>query len=161
MARNQLLSAIPRDPEVDDAELVCVDQGGNSPLALMGDVYFLKDADRQFSDPAQRAFVLGHELAHIENGDSKTQLGIKFLLESLDEGPNSKSLELGLLRRELDVQICKMDHRQEYRADKRGLEIAVLLGHDPASAIAFLSGYPESPSHPSGDERIQALGSRS
>lgn len=153
-------SEILSKSSLDDAQLVCVEQGGNSPMALMGDVYFPKDAAQQFSKQAERDFVLGHEVGHLENGDSKTQFGFNLLLQSLDESPDSNTLEFGNLRRELDIQIGAENHRQEYRADQRGLEIAVSLGHDPSSAIAFLAGLPSSSSHPSGNDRLKALVAR-
>lgn len=143
--------------ELPDPQLVCIEKGDNSPMALMGDVYMSKDARRQFSDPAERAFALGHELAHLETRDSEAQLGVKFLLESLEESSPLKPEEMAELKTEITAQIRQEDHRQEYQADQRGLEIAISLGHDPASAIGFLCGYPENDGHPAGDDRVRAL----
>ena len=146
-----------RSKAPDDTGIVRVSQGPDSPMAFFGDVIFSDKSLRHFESPAQIAMALGHEVAHLENQDSKASVGLDFLIDSLDTKDMNAEPMLLPLGKVLKELIKEENHRQEKTADKRGLEIAVALGHNPKEAVAFLAGRPEGFEHPSGDTRIEAL----
>ncbi len=125
----------------------------------------------------QRAFVIAHELAHIELGHipqtvmRRTGLQIvdQLVLDRLVNIPDStlKGQIWGVARQAgMTLVDLRFSRSAEYEADQRGLQILASAGYDPAAAIQTLeilqaaspSGVPQFlRSHPMNENRIRAL----
>ena len=100
------------------------------------------------------AFLVGHELGHVEAGDMVQGFGRKQLVRFLD----------GELQAEAAEVARRLDHEAEFAADRRGLSYALAQGHARPAIVAGFQRFLEvatdgqaSSSHPATLERLQRL----
>jgi Zn-dependent protease with chaperone function len=101
------------------------------------------------------AFLVGHELGHVEANDVIERFGRNQVVESLGEGP---------LAQEARQVLVDLDHQIEFDADQRGLRYALSQGHGREAVLQGFSKFLQvtdngqsSDSHPSSQERLRRL----
>lgn len=101
------------------------------------------------------AFLVGHELGHVEGNDVIRRFGRQQVVQAL--GPT----ELGAEAQQLAVEL---DHQIEFAADRRGLLYAIERGHQRQAVLDGFAKFLEvtnngesSDSHPASQERIERL----
>ncbi|MCD4786445.1 MAG: M48 family metalloprotease [Candidatus Eremiobacteraeota bacterium] len=107
-----------------------------------GFIYVHKGLLDRFPKDSHIAFILGHEMAHVENRDSIDKLGTNFMLailqSSLGKIPGKLDDMLGAAAGMLyDKSISR---RAEYKADRRGAEHMMKLGYSPREGADALRG---------------------
>lgn len=106
-----------------------------------GKIYVHRGLLERFPKDSHLAFVLGHEMGHVEHRDSIDRIGIQFAMAIAMAvlGKTQGKLDdiLGLVIGKLyDSQISQ---RAEYAADRRGVEHMAMLGYDPKEAAEALN----------------------
>ena len=100
------------------------------------------------------AFLVGHELGHVENNDVVRRFGRQQLEGSL-RGTDLKD--------EVESLAARHDHEAEFAADQRGAEYALAQGHagpkvlEGFNRLLNLTQGEASASHPGTQERLQRL----
>lgn len=132
-----------------------------SPMVLIDRLYFPANCREKFTNEGLLMFTMGHEIGHLERGDSLGGVGLALLSECLDSVMESSSLDrqiaLNHLGQVLHQSYRERSHQEEFAADRRGLEIMRAAGHDPRIALDFLSAQVGSADHPDGLLRARAL----
>ncbi|MFP4499029.1 MAG: M48 family metalloprotease [Vulcanimicrobiota bacterium] len=134
-----------------------------------GKIYVHSGLMKKFPSDAHLAFVVGHEMGHVEHRDSIDRLGVQFVL-------GIAQAVLGKTPGKLDDMLagvtgmlydCKVSQKAEFIADRRGIDHMKELGYDPKDAAGALlglkyEGYKEPgllekmfASHPPIDERAE------
>ncbi len=100
------------------------------------------------------AFLVGHELGHVEAGDIVQGFGRQQVVGCLE----------GELQAEAAEVARRLDHEAEFAADRRGLSYALAEGHAQPAIVAGFQRFLEvatdgqaSSSHPATVERVQRL----
>ncbi|CAN0109184.1 unnamed protein product, partial [Phaeothamnion confervicola] len=100
------------------------------------------------------AFLVGHELGHIEHNDVVRRFGrqqIEGSLQGTDLGP------------EVTTLASRLDHEAEFAADQRGASYALSQGHAGPQVLEGFSRFlnltqgEASASHPGTRERLERL----
>lgn len=100
------------------------------------------------------AFLVGHELGHVETNDMVHGFGRQQVLGCLT----------GELAEEASRVASQLDHEAEFAADRRGMSYALAQGHGREAVVAGFQQFLQvatdgqaSDSHPAAQERIQRL----
>lgn len=107
-----------------------------------GFIYVHKGLLDRFPKDSHIAFILGHEMGHVEHRDSIDKLGTNFILSilqaSLSKIPGKLDDMLGAAAGMLyDKSISR---KAEYKADRRGVEHMMKLGYNPREGADALRG---------------------
>ena len=105
-----------------------------------GTVYVNRGLLERFDDDQELAFVLAHEVAHVEHRDSIDKLGSAFVLQIIQ-------VALGTTPGKLDDMIGRatgmlygnvLSRKAEFKADQRGTAHLMMLGINPREGAAAL-----------------------
>lgn len=105
-----------------------------------GKIYVHSGLMKRMKKNSHLAFVVGHEMGHVENRDSIDRMGYNLTFAILQQVTGTDESRLGKL---LSVAVDKMydfrvSQKQEYAADRRGMEHMKSLGYDPREAAGAL-----------------------
>lgn len=103
-------------------------------FALPGGLVFISEQMLAFlQSEAELAFVLGHEIAHVDQRHAIEALAAQIALDRIGLG------DVGAVA-DLPMQLVRRGYRkyQELEADIAGLHFATVAGYDPAAALSPL-----------------------
>jgi predicted Zn-dependent protease len=127
--------------------------GPNAFAAPYGYIFITTGLLDLVQNEAELAFVLGHEIAHVELRHGLEQITAGWYEQdkrSFDAISEQLSLEDGVGRSEGEKELAEWSHRlsdlviqakgrpQETDADRRGVELLASVGYNPAAATTFI-----------------------
>ncbi len=115
-----------------------------------GYIYATRGILQAFPMEAQLAFILAHEMAHLENRAQVVQRGQKTLVSLLrNAGEDTVRLE---------QEWVKLQRAEEYSADRRAVELMGQAGYPAEAALQVLSSWDEEDdAHGPPAERVEHL----
>ncbi len=115
-----------------------------------GYIYATRGILQAFPMEAQLAFILSHEMAHLENRAQVVQRGQKTLVTLLrNAGEDTARLE---------QEWVKLQRAEEYQADHRAVELMRQAGYPAEAALQVLSSWDEEDdAHGPPAERVEQL----
>ncbi|MUG91433.1 M48 family metalloprotease [Scytonema sp. UIC 10036] len=159
----QRLAANSTRPNIPYTFQVVQDDSINAFATAGGYVYVTTGLLRAADNEAQLAAVLAHEIGHIASRHSIEQMRQTAITRGLANAAGldrSTAVQLGV---ELALQRPR-SRKDEYEADRRGIQTLARAGYDPRAMIAFLQKLRNQPTpptflstHPAPDDRIAAL----
>lgn len=129
-------------PNLDYSFKVVEDDTINAFAGPGGKVYVHKGLLEKFPSDAHLAFIMGHEMGHVENRDAIDRLGVMFVLNImqivLKETPGKIDDALGGAVGML--YDSRLSQKAEYAADRRGVDHMKALGFDGKQGAEALRG---------------------
>ncbi len=129
------------------AELVA--WGRSSEASALGQTVFVgQKILRHAHQEARVAYILAHELAHVERRDSAGLLGVMALGEVVQDD---------VTRRQWETMERSYSHTVEFEADRRAAEMVAGLGYEPRPILEMVLRADHDGDHPSGLKRARVI----
>lgn len=123
--------------------------GRPSEASALGQTVFVgQKILRHAHDEARVAYILAHELAHVERRDSAGLLGVMALGEVVQDD---------VTRRQWETMERSYSHTVEFEADGRAAEMVARLGYDPKPILQMVLHADHDGDHPSGLKRARVI----
>ncbi|MBI3925035.1 MAG: M48 family metalloprotease [Armatimonadetes bacterium] len=128
----------------------------NATSSSGGHIYVTAGLLRAHPEPAQLAFVLGHEIGHMEHRDDVRLRGMSSLRKLLTN--DSEQVGVDQAVECLEAETHEIQLQYELAADIRGIQLMMELGYDPEVAIRLIASWDERDTvHPPPAERIRSI----
>lgn len=123
--------------------------GRPSEASALGQTVFVgQRLLRHAHDESKVAFILAHELAHVERRDSAGLLGVMALGEMVQDDVTSRQWE---------TMERGYSHTVEFEADRRAAEMVARLGYDPLPILEMITHADHDGDHPAGLKRARVI----
>lgn len=128
----------------------------NAMASSGGHIYVTSRLLETYSSDAQLAFILGHEVGHMEHRDDVRLRGMTTLRKLLGNESEMEGVEEAVEGLEQSTHAIQREY--ELAADIRGVELMMKLGYDPEEALRLIAGWDEEDSvHPPPAERLRHI----